>query len=812
MAEKADAARTKAQKLAQVALARQRAEAQKNLDKQFETTTLEETNPSARKALEVIISNELMQAGVFKPSTLREDPEAQNERPLEMTDSAILRGRVAAEVTQKASKNFADALKKAGRTTEESRIAQENFAKSIIDLGVDFITTKISVADFNDAMNNVGESMRLFLEFDPRNQGASAEALRNKLENAISRSQGTNLAGQTLGGINDPRNFSALSGRGAVRSIGQMDLEAIEGQLSNVEITNSLANIATMLGGITEVNQKFAQMGDVAGAAEASEKLKQFYSKIIEDGKVTAEELAQFNAKVANQNFAASQAGFANNLITQSQLQASANEALTATLGDATENAEALGNALGTRFQYNAATFREQTNDLILGVVDDFKSGVKGAFGEAIRGTATLREAFGNMFDRILDNMLDKSLNRGVDALFGAVGQGVGGGSFFSNLLKSKGGLIKGYNAGGFVNQGSGVRDDVPAMMQGGEYVIRKSSVNKYGRGLFDALNSGGRVGYQTGDRIMQNRLRPEFVYNDPKRPTSGSYRNLEGLSAFALMESDSPMIAIQREREKTLEQYIKDKAAYDEMVRKAQEQFKKQQKARMKSTLISVGLQAATFGLSQMGQGAQGTGGVTGEPYSAGAAPGPYAPGKAPVYYGPANASNVKMYMPSGREFGPYTDILPNPDAFPPDQFRANGGLIKAFARGGRNRDNIPAMLMGGEYVINKRSVDKYGVGLFNDLNSGRAQGFANGGMVGGDTSVTGGAPTTANNNFEINITMNGSGEGETTTTSNQNENQSQEQQERNEQLGLAVKNAVQTELIEQQRPGGLLYREDRI
>ena len=32
-------------------------------------------------------------------------------------------------------------------------------------------------------------------------------------------------------------------------------------------------------------------------------------------------------------------------------------------------------------------------------------------------------------------------------------------------------------------------------------------------------------------------------------------------------------------------------------MVRKAQDQFKKQQKARMKSTLISVGLQAAAFG-----------------------------------------------------------------------------------------------------------------------------------------------------------------------------------------------------------------------
>lgn len=112
------------------------------------------------------------------------------------------------------------------------------------------------------------------------------------------------------------------------------------------------------------------------------------------------------------------------------------------------------------------------------------------------------------------------------------------------------------------------------------------------------------------------------------------------------------------------------------------------------------------------------------------------------------------------------------------------NNGFVRGFARGGRNRDNIPAMLMGGEYVVNKRSVDKYGVGLFNDLNNGRAQGFANGGMVGGDGGGVGGAPTTANNNFEINITMNGNGEGETTTSSNQNENQSQEDQERNEQL----------------------------
>ena len=499
---------------------------------------------------------------------------------------------------------------------------------------------------------------------------------------------------------------------------------------------------------------------------------RQLSTKVIDLSTYTAELSAvmaeagnKVNFLTAQQAVLNAQSQFNANQITTTELLAATQDKLNKSYHDGAGFAEALNDAIGARFQYNAATFRQQSGELVLGAVDDFKGGVKSAFGEAIRGTASLREAFATVFDKILDNILDKSLDMGVDAIFGAIGSSFGVG-------KAKGGLIKGYNAGGFVNQGSGVRDDVPAMMQGGEYVIRKSSVNKYGRGLFDALNGGGLVGYQRGDRVMQNRLRPEFVYNDPKRPTSGSYINTEGLSAFALMESGSPMIAIQQEREKALEQYIKDKADYDEMVRKAQENFKKQQKARMKSTLISVGLQAATFGITQ-------------------------------------------MMKPSGAEGGGIPEFLVNPNLEGPrraDGSYANGGLIKAFARGGRNRDNIPALLMGGEYVVNKQSVDKYGVGLFNDLNSGRAQGFANGGMVGGDGGGVGGAPTTANNNFEINITMNNNGEGETTTTSNQNENQSQEQQERNEQLGLAVKNAVQTELIEQQRPGGLLYREDRI
>ncbi len=44
---------------------------------------------------------------------------------------------------------------------------------------------------------------------------------------------------------------------------------------------------------------------------------------------------------------------------------------------------------------------------------------------------------------------------------------------------------------GGPIRGGSGRRDDVPIMAMGGEYVIKKSSVNKYGASFLDALNRG---------------------------------------------------------------------------------------------------------------------------------------------------------------------------------------------------------------------------------------------------------------------------------------------------------------------------------
>ena len=56
----------------------------------------------------------------------------------------------------------------------------------------------------------------------------------------------------------------------------------------------------------------------------------------------------------------------------------------------------------------------------------------------------------------------------------------------------AKGGIIKKYMAGGSVfGPGTPTSDSIPAMLSNGEYVIRASSVKKYGKTFMDKINSG---------------------------------------------------------------------------------------------------------------------------------------------------------------------------------------------------------------------------------------------------------------------------------------------------------------------------------
>ena len=140
-------------------------------------------------------------------------------------------------------------------------------------------------------------------------------------------------------------------------------------------------------------------------------------------------------------------------------------------------------------------TFR---NEMSYGGVDafeDFRTGVKdvagtmkSSFADAFQsissGATTVQGALANMAQSILSSINQMSTQIFTNMMFSKM---FGGGM-------AKGGYVPGYAAGGLVTGGSGYKDDVLTKMQGGEFVIKKSAVNRIGVGTLNAIN-----GYANG-------------------------------------------------------------------------------------------------------------------------------------------------------------------------------------------------------------------------------------------------------------------------------------------------------------------------
>lgn len=471
---------------------------------------------------------------------------------------------------------------------------------------------------------------------------------------------------------------------------------------------------------------------------------------------------------------------------------------------EARQGRVAVGAITQKNTEYNRADFARDTGQLIDTFQTDFKSGIASAFGEAIKGTKTLKDAFRDMFQGILNRMLDKSLEMGVDALF-AFGKAAAG---FKN-----GGEIKKYNSGGMVVGGSGMKDDVPAMMSGGEFVIKKSSVNKYGANYLRALNGGLVPRYAAGGFSI-GPLQNEFLYDNPERPTSGEFAVDSRLSAMALTDENNPQNRLRQDRYEKLDQYLQDRAQFEKDKQQALKNYRNQVNSTFYSGLISAGVQLGAAGLTI---GAQSM--------------------KTPTGY--TAAEYKKFGVPEG--YGTAEGIR-----------GANGGYIPKFAGGGyTGKDSIPALLMGGEYVMNKKAVDMYGRDFMGQLNSGTLPKYAAGGMVGTsytgqnspqtsieelvtalntlneslskDTAITqaesnkssiAGATQESGmsvvNNISINVAQGGEVTSEANSTTQQGKTNTQNSQnniQNNAKLGELLRSKVVEVLVEQKRPGGLLY-----
>jgi TP901 family phage tail tape measure protein len=409
-------------------------------------------------------------------------------------------------------------------------------------------------------------------------------------------------------------------------------------------------------------------------------------------------------------------------------------------------------------FDYSKETlFR----DVELGAIDTaktIKSEFNNAFQSIIDGTANVGDAFQTMASNIAKRIQQVALELGTNvffnSIFGSMGglpdifKSVTGGGGKGLFGFSKGGMVKGYASGGSVVGGSGNRDDVPAMLSGGEYVIRKSAVKKYGTGMLGMLNGGRVKGFADGGGAFYN-LANTYAYNDPNYPTAGEIQADSRLSLMALLDPNNPQNAIRDKYEQNLVNYLnyvqgvadqnaQESARISQLNKQIQDQYNSSKEQSFYGSLAAFGMTAA--------------GGAIG----------------------------------------------------------AKGGLgkILGFAQGGSSgKDDIPALLMGGEYVIRKDAVNTYGKKFFDDLNSGRVSKFAAGGMVGGNFGEAGSSFAGTNEN-NINITVNVSNQGATqdTTTQTNSAEANAEEIRRKRELGELIKNQVIKTITDQQRPGGLL------
>jgi len=410
-----------------------------------------------------------------------------------------------------------------------------------------------------------------------------------------------------------------------------------------------------------------------------------------------------------------------------------------------------IGSAFFDQFDNRA---EDSFRDAQLGAADTartIKSEFNNAFLSFANGTATASDAFTrmalNISDRIQQLALEFSTNLIFGKLFGSTSNifGGGGGGLFGSLFgKSKGGLIKGYSTGGNVVGGSGNKDDVPAMLSRGEYVIRKSAVDKYGSGLLHMIN-GGRINglaYGGESEFLGTNI---YRYNDPLYPTAGENIIDPRLGLQAIIDQNNPQNRIRQEREMALYDYLNYVAGVNESNRQAlqdnirmnqeiQDQYNQQKNAKSRGAYYQ----------ALLGVGAAGLG------------------------------------------------------------FLAKGGEVRKFASGGSSKDDIPAMLMGGEFVMRKEAVNMYGKKFFDDLNSGRAKKFADGGAV-GNVSETNSNNYSPTNNVSVVVNLNQQGATSENTETSQADKQQKDAEETKE-LAEKVKTQVMRVITEQQRPGGLL------
>jgi hypothetical protein len=498
-----------------------------------------------------------------------------------------------------------------------------------------------------------------------------------------------------------------------------------------------------------------------------------------------------------------------------------------------------------------------------------------------------------------------------------------GTGNFIQSLFKPsipKALPVNEFASGGFIKGGSGTKDDVPAMLMGGEYVVKKSAVNKYGKGFLDSLNNGKMRGYATGGLVDPETFptqtgrsgfftpgdygqgaitgKNELLTFATQSFTGGQYDYMGGFgmsgASVGLEPESARLSSFGRENSPMFErvQQSKDEAfgVYLQGLQKEKEysqlldQIAKDKKARKKqlqmAIISAVASTALNFAGSAMLSGAKNgiaagakTAAATGKTFGFGAkfmagAKGMFTGaggqgGLANIFKGTGtqlselvtanqnakmtkslqqpvlseNIQGVKNFSQTKSirqeqifnkniEFLTKEDLAtygiadygddgeyrphilntqgPNPLIPPllknsPFQ-RAAGGLISG---GSGTKDDVPAMLTGGEFVLNNRATQRLGIQNLNKLNNGQSVGSegSSAEMTQALISKLDELIQTTSNSSQSNVVVNVS------STDQQEENPA-DMNERDRELQKKIRQAVLDVIAQEKRLGGSLEK----
>jgi TP901 family phage tail tape measure protein len=583
------------------------------------------------------------------------------------------------------------------------------------------------------------------------------------------------------------------------------------------------------------------------------------------------------------------------------------------------------GQSFVNEMSYNGAQLFQDINTSAVSVARNIKDSFSNAFQSFMNGTETAGDAFTNFSIQVLQQISQISTDLSTKLLFGGISkqfQGLFGdanmdlGGLFGF---SKGGLVKGYARGGLVTDGSGIVDDVPAVLSKGEFVINRRAVKSlqeaYGVGFLNSLNSNTVGRYAEGGIAFNKDFDNKYEVTGFENTQGLNTKDIGGgisalqaymdqmsgrtvispeLSNFAITDTDNRQNSERMQAEQDFydyQVYLNDvlnqnkytKAQAEYAYQLELDAFNRQKKQRLEGAFMSMIMGVVGAGLSSglggMGGAAAGGTGFSGASLGGstgfGASFGVGSAGTAVssssavqaasrgglggignLFGGGNSGLNMKslggVALLGAGTFGApmLASMLQSYPKAPRLSTSSSSGLKQSsrfrFAEGGMAQDDVPALLMNGEYVVNKDTVQKYGSTFFEKLNKGQISKFAQGGLV----SKTSGSSTITNFSAEnpspessdirslvttlndltialesksdsqeitnnISISVNIEKDGKTTEVSSSGSDEDEDKNETNKDSGNKMKaltdlikdNVLKT-IIDQKRPGGLLSK----